>query len=58
MTCLLFYFFHPRGKENVTVKVLLCVINIISFQCHTISVPYHIRTDFPLSEVKPIVMLS
>lgn len=48
-----FYFnFHPMGKDNATVKVLLLVLSIMFFQYHATSVPYLIKIDFPLRELK------
>lgn len=35
-------------KENVTVKVLLLVLSVTLFQCHTTSVFCLIKIDFPL----------
>lgn len=40
------------GEENVTFKFLLLVLSIMFFQCHTTSVSYFIKIDFPLREVK------
>ena len=40
------------GKENVTVKVLLLVLSTMFFQYHATSVPYFIKIDLPLREVK------
>lgn len=40
------------GKENVPVRVLLHVLSIMFFQFHAASVPYLIKIEIPLREVK------